>query len=623
MFVNHNSSIQRRGCQGRHRNSGRIMLSLCSALALSLGLYFSLHGSTVAAGLAAPIEQEQADRLAIVGIDGGSLYAAVDGAIIRALAPGDLLKVLGRTVDTQWLEVTTPDAKRGWVQSDFVIFYGIAQLPVTQSITGSHVVSETMINSTQLFSHAVDGLEIATPLATAAVAPLVTMSETTTAPSREEQTVRIVTNGARLNIRSGPGTGFAILGKAQPGDRFVALGRTAEATWIQIELKGGMNNAGIKEGWVSTPYIQSSITTTDLPVIATTVENVTQPVMESSSTLTTNPPSGVQSVTQTSVQPRELKGKLVIQSVWGGLFYLYDLATGDLRALTSGLDPALSPDGQQIAFTRIGGDATGVYLIDSDGNNERKIFGERDGLMSPKWSPDGAWLVFSYNDGFYQCRLVGISSCLSDQQIVDQFNLPPNADVQENILNDFDRESHPSWMLARVNTNGDEYRDLVALNSARAPDWTAAGILYQSAGGLQVTHDTPEAETARIFADGYGYDWDPDWQPRADGTPGRIIFQSREGSHWEIFTVNPDGSGHTALTRPDTTLVPALPSNVAPVWSPDGPAIAFLSNRGPDQSAAAWHVWVMDADGSNQRQLPLDLEIQYGFSGEQMIDWGP
>ena len=615
MFVNHRNSIQRRGCQGNHRPRGRIVLSVFSALALSLGLYFSLQRSTVTPLLAAPTQQEQADRLAIVGIDGGSLYAAVDDAIIRALAPGDLLKVLSRTADAQWLEVTTPDDKHGWVQSGSVIFYGIAQLPVTEIIVGNHVISETMINATQLFSHAVDGLEITTPLTTAAVAPLVPARETTTVAGANELTVRVVTNGTRLNIRSGPGTGFAILGKAQPGDRIVVLGRTADGGWVQIAMNDGTD----RKGWVATRYVERSSTVNDLPILASPVESAASPnVTIASTTAIAAPP-----VTQPATQPSGLSGKLVIQSVWGGLFYLYDLATGELRALTNGLDPALSPDGRQIAFTRIGGDTNGLYLIDSDGSNERKIFGERDGLMSPKWSPDGSWLVFSYNDGFYQCRLVGISSCLSDQQIVDQFNLPPNADVQEKILDDFDRESRPSWMLARVNTNGDEYRDLVALNSARAPDWTAAGILYQSAGGLQVTHDTPEAETTRIFADGYGYDWDPDWQPRADGTLGRIIFQSREGSHWEIFAVNPDGTGHTALTRPVTTLVPALPSNVAPVWSPDGQAIAFLSNRGPDQSAATWHVWVMDADGGNQRQLPIDLEIQYGFSGEQMIDWGP
>ena len=110
---------------------------------------------------------------------------------------------------------------------------------------------------------------------------------------------------------------------------------------------------------------------------------------------------------------------------------------------------------------------------------------------------------------------------------------------------------------------------------------------------------------------------DPDWQPGG----GRIVFQSKEGPHWEIFAVNPDGSGLAALTRPITTLVDELPSNVSPAWSPNGQSVAYLSNRTDSNEAGPWRVWVMNADGSNQRPLPLNLTINYGFAGEQMISW--
>lgn len=134
----------------------------------------------------------------------------------------------------------------------------------------------------------------------------------------------------------------------------------------------------------------------------------------------------------------------------------------------------------------------------------------------------------------------------------------------------------------------------------------------------QITTDTPDAENQLVIYNYLkpSYD-DPDWQPQG----GRIAYMGKEASHWEIFIVNSDGSGRTALTRPVTTLVDELPSNVAPAWSPDGQHILFLSNRMDTHEAGAWRVWVMDADGANQRPLPLDLEISYTFGGEQAVSW--
>jgi Tol biopolymer transport system component len=115
-----------------------------------------------------------------------------------------------------------------------------------------------------------------------------------------------------------------------------------------------------------------------------------------------------------------------------------------------------------------------------------------------------------------------------------------------------------------------------------------------------------------------GWDWDPDWQPNG----GRIVYQSKEGSHWEIWSINPDGSGLVALTRPETTLVDQLPSNVAPAFSPDGQHIVYLSNRREDEDAGPWRLWVMDTGGANKRPLPIDVELDYGFSAAQVASWG-
>lgn len=575
----------------------------------------------------------QTELIAVVGSAGATLRTTPDGDTLRALSTGTALTAVGRNTDGSALFVRTTDADTGWVDVKEVVVFNVKSLPVqdtapaTETTETVAAVTDTMTQPVTVTVTVIASTEVTEPVAVAPTAtPAAAIQALRPTPVADGQpTAQVTMSGSRLNIRSGPGTSFSVVGKALPREIFIVQGRNADSSWLQLAVP---DVAGAV-GWVAAAYVVVSEPIANLPVTAAvnataapapTNTAVPQPATSTSAgatgattATTTAQPAPIASVQRTG--PTGLNGKLLIQSSWGGAFYLYNLATGDLRAVSSGLDPSLSPDGSQIAFSRIG-NANGIYLINTDGSNERKIFGDRDGLMSPKWSPDGKWIVFSRNDGFYKCRNFGFGICLTDAEIINQFNLPPAPGLVDDLFSDVDKEERAEWMIARVDVDGKEYRDLSALPSARSPDWNTGGIVYQSAAGIQLTQDKPDGETSKIYYD--GYDWDPDWQPGS----GRIVFQSKEGPHWEIFGVNPDGSGLMALTRPATTLVNQLPSNVAPTWSPDGKYIAYLSNRADNNEAGAWRVWVMNADGSNQHPLPVSVEINYTYNGEQMIDWG-
>jgi Tol biopolymer transport system component len=62
-------------------------------------------------------------------------------------------------------------------------------------------------------------------------------------------------------------------------------------------------------------------------------------------------------------------------------------------------------------------------------------------------------------------------------------------------------------------------------------------------------------------------------------------------------------------------------NNASPAWSPDGSQIAFLTDR-----TGRWEVWVMDANGGNQKPLfPTEvqdqIEIFYESVDERVLSW--
>jgi Tol biopolymer transport system component len=317
-----------------------------------------------------------------------------------------------------------------------------------------------------------------------------------------------------------------------------------------------------------------------------------------------------------SARPAGLQGRIVFQDGRNNI-YVYNLETGAVNWLTHGFDPEVTRDGQRVTFMRGGGDVNGIWTINVDGSNERKIKGGGEIMRGPKWSPDGNWIVFSRNFDTDKCYDLGpFMGCLSFTQLQTRFPQIPPSVLYDIFLEEADLIESPNWNLTRINPDGGDFRDLPVLDSAVAPDWNEDGITYQAKPGVEITEDKPDGETRPVIQE--GWDWDPDWQPNG----GRIVYQSKEGSHWEIWSINPDGSGVVALTRPETTLVDQLPSNVAPAFSPDGQHIVYLSNRDENEDAGPWRLWVMDSGGGNKRPLPIDVELDYGFSAAQVASWG-
>lgn len=85
-----------------------------------------------------------------------------------------------------------------------------------------------------------------------------------------------------------------------------------------------------------------------------------------------------------------------------------------------------------------------------------------------------------------------------------------------------------------------------------------------------------------------------------------IAFDSDRDGNLEIYSMAPDGSGQTNLSNNPE-------DDFAPVWSPDGSQIAFISKRNHETGSS---LFIMNADGSNPEQISTQ-------GGASFPDWSP
>jgi Tol biopolymer transport system component len=91
----------------------------------------------------------------------------------------------------------------------------------------------------------------------------------------------------------------------------------------------------------------------------------------------------------------------------------------------------------------------------------------------------------------------------------------------------------------------------------------------------------------------------PAWSP--DGS--KIAF-SRRGQNDQIFVIDAPVGHQAARGIFPAQRLSAGAGSYSPSWSLDGKQIAFATNRAGEQD-----IWVMDADGSNERPLTSDRAI--------------
>ncbi len=345
---------------------------------------------------------------------GATLRDAPDGERIAELPGAETVTVIGRDADATWLMALTLDGKEGWLNAADLVVFGVDALPVVAGLqedaaTVAAVDATATLTAAEEITASVDAITT-----TVAAAPTTIPEEPSTnegvAPQAVMNGVANV-SGARLNIRSGPDSSYRIIGKAAGGEELAIAARSEDGAWLVIVR----DDLPLGAGWVSASLVRldgdaDALPTSDSIFGAAPASAPATPTPAAESGASAAAPSAsptttpVAAATQAAAQPAPrstgptgLTGNIVFQDGRGSI-YVYELASGNVRFLTNGLDPAISRDGRKVAFLR-----NGLHVINLDGTGERQISGSKDLMSSPKWSPEGDRIVFSSLIGEYKC----------------------------------------------------------------------------------------------------------------------------------------------------------------------------------------------------------------------------
>ena len=290
------------------------------------------------------------------------------------------------------------------------------------------------------------------------------------------------------------------------------------------------------------------------------------------------------------------------------------ITVDDILAMKSVGDPQVSPDGEWVAYTVRQRDmeedesGTQIWTVATSGGNPIPMTSAETSASNPRWSPDNRYLSFKAKKGEKEKpqvwnlnRLGGeATQVTSVKQGINDYYWSPDGSQMLLLIQD----PRPADL---TEDEEDDEQPLPHVIDRMQFKQDYVGYLDRRRAHIYV-YTPGEDEPVQVTSGDYD-DSDPVWSP--DGKAIAFVSDRSEKPdlHYgtDIWTVSVDGDDHALV---QVTSHPGR--DYSPAWSPDSKSIAYVSSTGMDIGGSALtptrRLAITEAGKDERRVLTPDLD---------------
>ena len=314
-----------------------------------------------------------------------------------------------------------------------------------------------------------------------------------------------------------------------------------------------------------------------------------------------------------------------ISGVW-----FMDIESRNMRRITSGGNgdyfPVVSPDGKEIVFETMRLGIGDIWSTDISGKNYKRLTYENYPELYPAYSHDGTKISYVANK----------------EGIIDIWIMDRDGKNKKRVTKDLLKEAWGVRWMSRFNYS--DLFDAGYYHVSWCPDGTKLALTTWESGKKEsyltildfenniskVIDNLPEEKETlpdytliaeKDLTGGGNYD---DFGPSFNPDGNTIVFSSNRTGNWDIWSIGVDGEGLRQFTK-------EISDEIAPVFSPDGKEIAYLKKTEDKKLRSledeklksttsqplnlstsvisTYDLWIMNSDGSVARQVTKGISI--------------